>query len=199
MLKRARQSAHDLETKSFPKVNRRCVCRNDKIKLHRTIAKPARFAQTMFAHRATNSLPARIRRDHERGVRDVRSCAGLIWFQNVSAHYMSIFVGNVRVRAGPKPICQRLLPRHVRINRVRVARSRHGTKNLPDRVAILVCRWSNLWHDANNNAGMRKRSTSSAQCKPRSESGEFLFSTPWSFARSTKILRHTSHVTVRFL
>jgi hypothetical protein len=26
-----------------------------------------------------------------------------------------------------------------------------------------------------------------------------LFGTPWSFARSTKILRHTSHVTVRFL
>jgi len=199
MLKGGWQSADDLETKLLPKVNRRCVCRNDKVKLHCAKTEPARFAQTMFAHRATDSLPARIRCDHERGVRHVRSCAGLIWFQDVSAHYMSILFGNVRVRAGPKPICQRPLARHVRVNCVSVPRSKHGTKNRQDRVAILVCRWSNLWHNANNNAGTRNRSTSSTQCKPRSESGEFLFGTPWSFARSTKILRHTSHVTVRFL
>jgi hypothetical protein len=199
MLKRAWQSADDLETKLLPKVNRRCVCRNDKVKLHCAKTKPARFAQTMFAHRAANSLAAGIRRDHERGVRDVRSCADLIRLQDVSAHYLSILFGDVRARVGPEPICQRLLARHVRINCVSVPRSRHGTKNLPDRVAILVCRWSNLGHDANNNAGTRNRSTSSAQCKPRGESGEFLFGTPWFFARSTQILRHTSHVTVRFL
>jgi len=199
MLKRAWQSADDPETKSLPKVNRRCVCRNDKVKLHCAKTKPARFAQTMFAHRAANSLPARVRCNHERGVRDVRSWASLIWFQDVSAHYMSILFGNVRVRTGPKPICQRLLARHVRINCVSVPGTKHGAKHLPDRVAILVCRWSNLGHDANNNVGTRNRSTSSAQCKPRSESGEFLFGAPWSFSRSTKILRHTSHVTVRFL
>ena len=199
MTKRPRQGADNLEPKLLPNVDGGCVRRNDKVKLHCAKTKPARFAQTMFAHRATNSLPARVRCNHERGVRHVRSWTGLIWFQDVGAHHMSILFGNVRVRAGPKPICQRLLARHVRINCVSVPGSRHDTKNLPDRVAILVCRWSNLWHDANNNAGTKNGSTSSAQCKPRSESGQFLFGTPWSFARSTKILRHTSHVTVRFL
>ncbi len=76
MPKRARQGANDLETELVPEMNRRFVCRDDKIKLHGTESDPARFAQAMLAHAATDSLSARIQRDHERRVRDMRTGPG---------------------------------------------------------------------------------------------------------------------------
>src|SRR6266568_513634 len=71
MPKRARQGANDLETELLPETNRRFVRRNDKVELYRAKSEPARFAQAMLAHAATNSLSARTWRYHERGVCDM--------------------------------------------------------------------------------------------------------------------------------
>src|SRR6266567_813137 len=76
--KRAWQSTNDLETELLPKVDRRCVGRNDKIELHCAKPEPARLPQTMFAHRAANSLSPRVRCNHERRISDMRAGTSLI-------------------------------------------------------------------------------------------------------------------------
>ncbi len=84
--KRTRQSADDFETELLPKTNCRFVCRDNEIKLHRAETEPARFAYTMFTHRATNSQTTRLRCNHERRVRNVRPAARLVGPQNISAY-----------------------------------------------------------------------------------------------------------------
>ena len=69
--KSAWQSADNLKSESLPEANGCVVRRYNKVELHRPKPKPARLAQTMLAHRATNPLPARIRRDHERRIGDM--------------------------------------------------------------------------------------------------------------------------------
>ena len=78
MAKRARQSAGDLETKLVPKVDRGGVRRDNEIELHRAKSKSPRLAQTMLAHFSSHSKTARFWRDHESGVRNVRTGSGLI-------------------------------------------------------------------------------------------------------------------------
>src|SRR4029077_11439610 len=84
--KRTRQSADDFETELLPKTKCGFVSRNNEIELHRPKTESACFAQAMFAHRATNSLTTRIRSNHKRRVRNVRTAARLIRPQDVSAH-----------------------------------------------------------------------------------------------------------------
>jgi len=90
MTESARQCANDLESKLLPEPNRRFVSGNDEIELHRAKAQPARFIQAMLAHRATDPLPARARRDHKGGVSNMRTAARLVRPQNVSPNYATI-------------------------------------------------------------------------------------------------------------
>jgi len=108
MPKCARQCANDFETELVPESQRRFVRGNNKIELHRAKPDPARFAQAMLAHAATDSLSARIQRDHERRVRDMRTGPALIDLQNIGADNMSILLGHVGVRAFAKPVGQRI-------------------------------------------------------------------------------------------
>src|SRR5262245_50898402 len=71
MAKSTGQTADDLETEVLPKTDRGHVRGNHKIELHRAKTEPARFAQAMLGHCATDPLPARICQNHERCVCDV--------------------------------------------------------------------------------------------------------------------------------
>ena len=143
MSKRAWQSADDLETKPLPQSDCRFVCGHNKVELHRAKTEPARFVQAMFAHCAANPLSLRIRRDHECRVRHVRPRSQLIRSQNVRANNAPAAFRDISMRAGPEPIRQRILARHLRIERIGVGGSNYIMKNSPDRVAIRFYRWAN--------------------------------------------------------
>jgi hypothetical protein len=149
MSKCARQSADDLETKPLPQSDRRFVCGHNKVELHCAKTEPARFVQAMFAHCAANPLSLRIRRDHECRVRHVGTRSQLIRFQNVSANNAPVAFRDISMRVGPEPIRQRILARHLRIERIGVGGSNYIMKNSPDRVAIRFYRWANLEHGDN--------------------------------------------------
>ena len=78
MVKGIWQSADNLETKFLPKMDRRFIGRNDKIKLHRAKAEPAGLAQAMLTHFSSYPQPARVRRNHEWGISDMRTGTRLI-------------------------------------------------------------------------------------------------------------------------
>ena len=157
MTKSARQSTDDLETELLPKVNRRCIGRDNKIELHRAEAKPTRLAERMLSHVSSHSQSARVLRDHKRGIRDVRAWSCLIRSQNVSADYfsilhlqlprdgdavpyrLSILLGHVRMRVRSKPISQRLFTRHPGIECIGVARRDNFVEDFPNRVAVSFC------------------------------------------------------------
>ncbi len=85
MPKRARKRTDNFHSERLPKLDRRFVGRNDEIELHRAKTKPSRFLQAMLAHRATDPLLARLFRDDEPRIGDVRAAAGLIRMQRVAA------------------------------------------------------------------------------------------------------------------
>jgi hypothetical protein len=114
--------------------------------LDRAKSETARFAQRMFAHRATNPLPARVCRDHKRGVSDVRATASLIRPQSVGPDNFSIFFGNVRVRVRSKPICERIFARYIWVESISIARGDNCVKDLPDNAVICFGRWANGEH-----------------------------------------------------
>ena len=149
MSKRVWQSADDLETKPLPQSDRRLVCGHNKVELHRAKAELARFVQAMFAHCAANPLSVRIRRNHECRVRHVRTRSRLIRSQNVSANNAPVDFRDISMRVGPKPIRQRILARHLRIERIGIGGSNYIVKNSPDCVAIRFYRWANLDHPGN--------------------------------------------------
>jgi len=59
MVERAGQRAHDVEPKVLPQTDRRRVGGNHEVELHCAKTEPARFAQAMLGHCATDSPPAR--------------------------------------------------------------------------------------------------------------------------------------------
>src|SRR5947207_15728991 len=78
MPKSAWQGTDDVKPKPLPETNGCFICRDNKVELHRTKPKPARFAQTMLAHPSAYSKSARVRRNHEGSVRNLRTGYGLI-------------------------------------------------------------------------------------------------------------------------
>src|SRR5205809_7088217 len=78
MPKSAWQGTDDVKPEPLPETNGCFIRRDNKIELHRAKAKPARFAQTMLAHLSAYSKSARVRRNHEGGVRNVITGSGLI-------------------------------------------------------------------------------------------------------------------------
>src|SRR5213080_4705476 len=78
MLKSARQGTDDVKPKPLPETNGCFIRRDNKIELHRAKAKSLRLAQTMLAHLSAYSKSARLRRNHEGGIRNVRTGCGLI-------------------------------------------------------------------------------------------------------------------------
>ena len=98
----------------------------------------------MFAHRATDPLPARNRGYHESGVGDVRAAAGLVRVQRVNANDVSIFFSDERARISLKPVSKRVLAGHFRIDRIGVARGDDLTKNFQDRIAIRILGRTNV-------------------------------------------------------
>ena len=103
----------------------------------------------MFAHCAANPLSLRIRRNHECRVRHVRARSQLIRSQNVSASNPPVALRHINMRVGPDPIRQRILARHLRIERIGVGGSNYIVKNSPDCVAIRFYRWANVDHPGN--------------------------------------------------
>jgi len=111
------------------------------IELHGAKARSARLRQTVLGHPASHSGAFGVPCDHESGVGDVRPGPRLIRSQNVSADNAAIFFCDVSVSIGSKPISQRLLARHLRIKRVRIACRDNLMENIPDRVAVCIsCR-----------------------------------------------------------
>src|SRR5438132_3129624 len=115
----------------------------------------------MFPHCTTDSLTARVQRNHERCVGNVRSTTGLVRSQNISACDFSgvNFRGNcwlpwygnavaheflsrdVGACAGRKPVCERVFTGDVPIKCIGLTRSDDFVKDFQDRVAIgLRCR-----------------------------------------------------------
>src|SRR5882762_3428069 len=76
--KRTRQSADDFKTELLPQTNRGFVSRYNEIELHRAKTEAACFAQTMFAHRATDPVTTRLRSDHVCRIRNVRAATRLV-------------------------------------------------------------------------------------------------------------------------
>ena len=98
----------------------------------------------MFAHRATDPLPARNRGYHESGVGDVRAAAGLVRVQRVNANDVSVSFSNKGARISLKPVSKRVLAGHFRIDRIGVTRRDHLMKNFPDRIAIRILGRTNV-------------------------------------------------------
>jgi hypothetical protein len=146
MSKRVWQSADDLKTKPLPQSDCRFVCGHNKVELHRAKAEPTRFFQAMFTHCAANPLSLRIRRNHECRVRHVRTRSQLIRSQNVSAKNPPVAFRDISMRVGPEPIRQRILARHLRIERIGVGGSNYIVKNSPDRFAIRIYRRAKVDH-----------------------------------------------------
>src|ERR1051326_3661279 len=168
MPKRAGQRADDFHAEFSPEFHRRFVGGDDKVELQCPKPQPARFAQTMLAHAASDPLPPRIRSNDEPGVCHVRAAAGLILVQCVTADDMSILAGccrgrrcrpgepngfpyrsgdflrDVNMRLPLKPVCQPFFTRNVWIERIRVARCDHIAENFPDCVVISTCGRSNV-------------------------------------------------------
>ena len=149
MSKRFWQSADDLEAKPLPQSDCRFVCGHNKVELHRAKAEPERFFQAMFAHCAANPLSLRVRCNHECRVRHVRTRSQLIRSQNVSANNPPVALRDISMRVGPNPIRQRILARHLRIERIGVGGSNYVVKNSPDCLAIRFYRLANLDHRGN--------------------------------------------------
>jgi hypothetical protein len=84
------QCADDLKSKTFPKAKRRSVGSDDKVELHGPKTETLSFAQTMFSHRSADSATSGRWRNHEAGIRDVRSKPGLVGSENVTANYSMI-------------------------------------------------------------------------------------------------------------
>ena len=101
----------------------------------------------MLAHGATNSLSVRIRHDHERRVGNVRTGSTLIRPSNISANDLLVLFGDISLHVFTKPVRQRILARHLRIECVGVARRDHLVKNLPDRLVIGFGRRANIQHE----------------------------------------------------
>src|SRR5438876_3222616 len=110
----------------------------------------------MLAHCAANPLSLRIRRDHESRVCHMGTRSELIRSQNVSANNVPVAFRDISMRVGPEPIRQRILARHLRIERIGVGGSNHIMKNSPDRVAIRFYRWANLDHRVNKRLSQLK-------------------------------------------
>jgi len=108
MAESAWQFADDFKSQILPKAQRGSVGRDDKVELDGAKPEPPRFAQAMLAYVAADSFSARIQRDHECRVRDMRTGPALIDLQNIGADNMSILLGHVGVRAFAKPVGQRI-------------------------------------------------------------------------------------------
>src|SRR5436309_2807728 len=130
MPKCARQSTDDFETELLPKMDGRCVRRNDEIKLHGAKTHSARLIQAMLGHFAAYSGALCIRSNHESGVGNVQAASSLVGPQDVSADNAAIFFCHVSMRICSKPISQCLFAGHFRIERVGVARRDNLMKNI---------------------------------------------------------------------
>src|SRR4051794_19677522 len=104
MIERSRQGADNLEAEFLPQANARLVCRNDEVKLHGLISEPARFVQAMLSHGVANPLPSRIRRDHKTCVGHMGPEFWAIRPEGVSPNDPLIFVRDVGLRVGTKPV-----------------------------------------------------------------------------------------------
>src|SRR5437660_10967867 len=120
MSKGARQRADDLHSEILPKFHRRFVGRDDKVELHRAEAKPARLLQAMLAHCPPEPLSARIFRDNESGIGDMRASGGLIRMQSVTTNNFVFPFSDTNVRIVFEPVSQRIHARNVWINRIRL-------------------------------------------------------------------------------
>src|SRR5205809_7666086 len=117
------QSTDDLKPEFLPKTDRGHVRGNHKIELHRAKTEPARFAQAMLGHCATDSLPAHTCRNHERCIGDVGSATGLVRAQNMSARNSDAWVfREISVLAGRKPVRQRVFTRDVWVQGISIPR-----------------------------------------------------------------------------
>jgi hypothetical protein len=90
MSESARQGADDFKSEIFPKAQRSSVGRDDEVELHGPETETPSFVQTMFGHRSADSATSGRWRNHEAGIRDVRSKPRLVGFENVTANYSLI-------------------------------------------------------------------------------------------------------------
>src|SRR5437762_5405013 len=104
MTKRAGQRPDNFETELLPKVDRRCISRDNKIELYCAKAKPTRLSETMLTHFSSHSQSARVSRDHEGGISHVRTGTGLIRSQDVGTDDLCIVFCDIGVRVRSKPI-----------------------------------------------------------------------------------------------
>src|SRR4030095_9644467 len=100
------QRPDNLHPKILPKFHRRIRC-HDAIKLHGAEPEPARFLQRMFAHRATDPLPACGFRDNKASPGNMVAAAGMIGVHGVTTGDVLIDFSNVNMRRFLEPISER--------------------------------------------------------------------------------------------
>src|SRR5437763_16181258 len=87
MSESAWQGADDFKSEIFPKTQGSSVGRDNEVELHGPKTETPSFVQTMFSHRSADSATSGCWRNHEAGIRDVRSKPRLVDFENVTTNY----------------------------------------------------------------------------------------------------------------
>jgi hypothetical protein len=90
MPKSAWEGANDFKSEIFPKAQRCSVGSDDEVELHGPKTEGPSFVQRVFSHRPADSATSSRWRNHEAGIRDVRSKPGLVGSENVTANYSLI-------------------------------------------------------------------------------------------------------------
>ena len=110
---------------------------DNEVELHRLVAGPARFVETMLAHHPAGAFALRGGIDHERRVGHVRAEADVVGNQLVHADDAAIVFEQRTTRMpGPRKYATASAPGRVGSERVGVAAGDHGLKDAPDRVRV---------------------------------------------------------------
>jgi hypothetical protein len=80
-----RKCPDNLKSQIFPKAQGSFVTGDHEVELDGAKTETFRFLQTVHSHGFTHAAAPGRRRNHEAGIRDMRSEPGLIGFENVSA------------------------------------------------------------------------------------------------------------------
>ena len=136
----ARQSPGDFESEVLPEPERSRIGGDDEIKLHCAVTKACRLVQTMFSHHPPDPTTLGPWRNHEAGIRHVRSQPWLVVLENVSADWFLLRQSDIAPRFWAEPVSQCSLTGNVGIKSVSIASANDRMKDLPNGLAVFSSR-----------------------------------------------------------